>query len=108
MAKRDPAEEERFRQDIKSALERPRAAITSKVHPREQSHFLGVIDRIQEFVTTKAGELDQIQGQIQKTKDDTRRHLRTRPSDMVQVLNELDGIEQDVIDFFTKALSGGK
>jgi len=107
VARRDPAQEERFRQDLKAALERLRASIQSRVQPRDHSHFLAVVDRIQEFVTGKGGQLDQVQGDIQRGKDTTRRHLRSRPSDMVQMLNELDGIEQDVVQFFTKALSGG-
>ena len=89
------------KQDIKSALERLRSGIRTRVHPREQAHFLDVVDRIQEFVMKEAGEIDQIQGQITRTKDTTRRLMRTRPVDMVQLLNELDGLEKDVVEFFT-------
>lgn len=97
---------EQHKQDIKSALERLRSAIRIKVHPREQAHFLDVVDRIQEFVMKEAGQIDQIQGQLTRTKDTTRRLLRTRPVDMVQLLNELDGIEQDVVEFFSLLASG--
>lgn len=96
---------EQHKQDIKAALERLRSGIRVKVHPREQAHFLDVVDRIQEFVMREAGEIDQIQGQITRTKDTTRRLMRSRPVDMVQLLNELDGIEQDVLEFFSM-LSG--
>src|SRR5262245_48806825 len=101
MSESNLAKAERHNQDIKSALERLRSAIRTRVHPRDQAHFLDVVDRIQEFVMKEAGEMDQIQGQIMRTKDTTRRLMRTRPVDMVQLLNELDGIEQDVIEFFT-------
>ena len=94
------------KQDIKSALERLRSGIRTRVHPREQAHFLDVVDRIQEFVMKEAGEIDQIQGQITRTKDTTRRLMRTRPVDMVQLLNELDGLETDVVEFFTLLASG--
>ena len=95
------------KQDITSALERLRSAIRVKVHPREQAHFLDIVDRIQEFVVKEVGELDQIQGQITRTKDTTRRLMRSKPVDMVQLLNELDGVEKDVIEFFTLISQGG-
>ena len=98
---------EQHKQDIRSALERLRSAIRIKVHPREQAHFLDVVDRIQEFVMKEAGEIDQIQGQITRTKDTTRRLMRSKPVDMVQLLNELDGIEQDVVEFFTLLSQNG-
>jgi hypothetical protein len=94
------------KQDIKCALERLRGAVRMKVHPRDQAHFLDVVDRIQEFVLKEAGELEQIQGQINRTRDSTRRTLRQRPVDMVQLLNELDGIERDVVDFFASVSRG--
>ena len=95
------------KQDIKSALERLRSGIRTRVHPREQAHFLDVVDRIQEFVMKEAREIDQIQGQITRTKDTTRRLMRSKPVDMVQLLNELDGIEQDVVEFFTLLSQNG-
>ena len=100
------AKTQQHKQDIKSALERLRSGIRTRVHPREQAHFLDVVDRIQEFVMKEAGEIDQIQGQITRTKDTTRRLMRTRPVDMVQLLNELDGLETDVVEFFTLLASG--
>jgi hypothetical protein len=102
----DPIKEGRFRQDMKSALERLRNAIVTRVHPREQHQFLDVVDRIQEFVMSRVGDLDQVQSSIQRTKDSTRRTLRSRPVDMVQLLNELDGIEQEIVSFFTQVLKG--
>lgn len=101
------AKAQQHKQDIKSALERLRSGIRMKVHPREQAHFLGVVDQIQEFVMKEAGEVEQIQGQINRTKDTTRRLMRQRPVDMVQLLNELDGLEQDVVQFFTLLATGG-
>ncbi len=106
MSNNNTVKAQQHKQDIKSALERLRSAIRIKVHPREQAHFLDVVDRIQEFVMKEAGEIDQIQGQITRTKDTTRRLMRTRPIDMVQLLNELDGLEQDVVQFFTLLASG--
>jgi hypothetical protein len=99
--------EEQFRQDIKAALERLRAAIRMRVHPREQSQFLDVVDRIQEFVLNRVGELEQVQSSIARTKDSTRRALRSKPVDMVQLLNELDGIESEVVSFFSQVLQKG-
>jgi hypothetical protein len=93
---------EQHKQDIKSALERLRSGIRTRVHPRDQAHFLDVVDRIQEFVMKEAGQLEQLQGEIGRTKDTTRRLLRSKPVDMVQLLHELDGLESDVIEFFTQ------
>jgi hypothetical protein len=98
---------QQHKQDIKGALERLRSGIRTRVHPRDQAHFLDVVDRIQEFVMKEAGEIDQIQGQIGRTKDTTRRLLRTKPVDMVQLLHELDGLEQDVVEFFTLLANPG-
>jgi hypothetical protein len=95
------AQAAKHQQDIKSGLERLRSAIRTRVHPRDQTHFLDVVDRIQEHVLSRAsGEVEALQGQIARTKDTTRRLLRTKPVDMVQLLNELDGIEQEVVQFF--------
>ena len=106
MSLSNAARTEQHKQDIKCALERLRGAIRMKVHPRDQAHFLDVVDRIQEFVLKEAGELELIQGQINRTRDSTRRTLRQRPVDMVQLLNELDGIERDVVDFFSSISKG--
>lgn len=91
-------------QDIKSGLERLRNAIRSTVVPRDQNKFLVVIDQIQEMVLHSNVQLDTIQGQIQRTRGTTRRHLRGRPTDMIRLLNSLDGIEKDVVDFFNQVL----
>lgn len=100
--------EEQFRQDIKAALERLRNAIRTRVPVRDQTQFLDVVDRIQEFVLNRAGELEQVQSSLQRTKETTRRTLRQKPVDMVQMLNELDGIETEVVSFFSQVLQGNK
>jgi hypothetical protein len=84
---------ERYRQDLQAALERLRNAIRTRVPPRDQAHFLDVADRIQ--------------ASLRRSKDTTRRLLRTRPVDMVQLLNEIDGLEQEVVQFFTALLQPG-
>lgn len=96
--------EEQFRQDIKAALERLRNAIRTRVSARDQSQFLDVVDRIQEFVLNRVGDLEQVQSSLQRTKDTTRRTMRAKPVDMVQLLNELDGIESEVVQFFSQVL----
>lgn len=105
MNESNAAKADKHQQDIKVGLERLRGAIRMRVHPREQTHFLDVVDRIQEVVLKRAGEVESIQGQIARTKDTTRRVMRSKPVDMVQLLNELDGIEQEVVQFF-QALAG--
>jgi hypothetical protein len=99
--------EEQIRQDIKAALERLRNGIRTRVHPRDQWKFLDVVDRIQDFVMTPTGDLTQVQSSIQRTKESARVTLRAKPVDMVQLLTELDGVEQEVVSFFSKLLQRG-
>lgn len=95
------AKAEQFRVEIKASLERLRGAIRSRVHPREQGSFLDVVDRIQESVLGNAGNThEQVQTTIQLSRDTTRRILRTKPVVMVELLNELDGIEKEVSELF--------
>ncbi len=94
------AKAEAYRVEIKASLERLRGAIRSRVPPREQGSFLDVVDRIQEQVLGAAGGCDQVQSEIQRSRDTTRRILRTKPVVMVELLNELDGIEDEVVQLF--------
>jgi hypothetical protein len=103
----DALKAERYRQDLHAALERLRNAIRTRVPPRDQAHFLEVTDRIQEAAARKLGDLEQLQASLRRSKDTTRRLLRTRPVDMVQLLNEIDGLEQEVVQFFTAILQPG-
>lgn len=98
---------ERCRQDLQAALERVRNAIRTRVHPRDQAHFLEITDRIQEAAARKLGDLEQLQASLRRGKDTTRRLLRTRPTDMVQLLNEIDGLEQEVVQFFAALFQPG-
>ncbi len=87
---------ERRKQEIKQGLERLRGSIRTRVAPREQAPLLDAVDRIQDTVLGPAADAVTVTGNIQRGKDSTRRILRTRPVDMVQILNELDGLEEDV------------
>ena len=89
------ADIERSKYDIKQILERVRGAVRMKVHPRDQAQMLDAVDRIQEVVL---GAIDpaSIGTNLQRGKDDARKVLRNRPVDMVQILNELEGLEQEV------------
>jgi hypothetical protein len=88
---------EKAKWDIKQCLERVRGAIRMKVHPKDQGHLLDAVDRIQEEVlgaaTPDAGKL---QGNIIRGKDQARKSLNKRPADMVQILNEIDGLSDEV------------
>ena len=91
------ADVEKARWDLKQVLERVRGAIRMKVHPKDQGHLLDAVDRIAEEVMG-ASKIDagKIQGSFIRGKDQTRKSLNKRPADMVQILNEIDGLSDEV------------
>jgi len=83
--------------DIKQVLERVRGAIRMKVHPRDQGFLLDAIDRIQDEVLNAATpDASKLQGSFIRGKDQTRKSMNKRPADMVQILNEFDGLSDEV------------
>jgi bifunctional N-acetylglucosamine-1-phosphate-uridyltransferase/glucosamine-1-phosphate-acetyltransferase GlmU-like protein len=94
------AKADQYRQDIRNSLEKLRGAIFSRVPPREQAQFLDVVDRIQEQILGTGNAFEQVHSSIQLSRDTTRRILRTKPIVMVELLNELDGIEEEVTALF--------
>ena len=94
------AKAEAFKHEIRTSLERLRGAIRARVPPREQGSFLDVVDRIQDQVLGGGNSYEQAQSTIQLSRDTTRRMLRTKPTIMVELLNELDGIEKEVTELF--------
>jgi hypothetical protein len=87
---------ERSKNEIKQILERVRGAIRMRVHPRDQTQLLDAVDRIQE-TCLNALDPSTLSTNIQRSKDDARKVLRSKPVDMVQILNEIDGLEQEVV-----------
>jgi hypothetical protein len=88
---------EKAKWDIKQCLERVRGAIRMKVHPKDQSHLLDAIDRIQEEVLSAAKpDPAKLQGSFIRGKDQARKSLNKRPADMVQILNEIDGLSDEI------------
>lgn len=92
--------DERRKQEIRAALERLRSVIRTSLEPRDQSKFLNVVDRVQEQILSGNIDLESLSGTFQQTRGQTRRQLRSQPVNMVQLLNAIDGVEQEVIDFF--------
>jgi len=99
--------DERAKEQIRASCERLRAAIRSIVEARDQNKFLNAVDQIQQMMNRGEVEFEAVQASIQQSKGQARRTLRQKPVDMVQLINGLDGIEQEILDFF-KELSGGK
>ena len=87
------ADIEKRKADLKQGIERLRGAIRMKVHPRDQASMLDAVDRIQE--TILGADSSSAAGNFQRGKDNARKILRSRPVDMVQILNELDGLEDE-------------
>lgn len=83
--------------DLKQVLERVRGAIRMKVHPKDQNQLLDAVDRIQEEVLGAAKpDVGKLQGSFIRGKDQARKSLNKRPADMVQILNEIDGLSDEV------------
>jgi hypothetical protein len=91
----NPAAVEKAKADIKQILERVRGAIRMRVHPRDQTQLLDAVDRIQE-TCINALDPTAVTTNLQRGRDDTRKVLRTKPVDMVQILNEMDGLETEI------------
>jgi hypothetical protein len=90
------AEIEKAKWDLKQYLERVRGAIRMKAHPRDQTFLLDAVDRIQEDILGPAPDPNKIQGNFMRGKDQTRKSMNKRPADMVQILNEFDGLSDEV------------
>ena|SRR5688572_9652601 len=90
----DQGKVERCKADINHIMERARGAIRMKVQPRDQTMLLDGIDRVQESIAI--WDLSGISSNLLRAKDDTRKALRGKPVDMVQILNELESLEQEV------------
>lgn len=83
--------------DIKQVLERVRGAIRMKVHPKDQAFLLDAVDRIAEEVLGAAKpDASKMQGNFIRGKDQARKAMRQRPADMVQILNEFDGLNDEI------------
>ena len=98
---------ERAKWDIKQCLERVRGAIRLKVHPRDQGQLLDAVDRIQDQVLGATPDTGTLQGSFIRGKDQARKALRARPADMVQILNEMDGLEDEVGKLIQAMTAGG-
>ena len=96
----DPGAIERAKAEVKQLLERCRGAIRTRVHPRDQAQLLDAIDRIQDSCITTL-DAQALSTNIMRGKDSARKVLRARPVDMVQILNEIDGLEQEVQKLLT-------
>ncbi|MBV8881689.1 MAG: hypothetical protein JO332_17160 [Planctomycetaceae bacterium] len=83
--------------DIKACLERVRGAIKMKVPPKDQGFLLDAVDRIaEEVMGSLKPDASKLQGSFIRSKDQTRKSLRQRPADMVQILNEIDGLSDEI------------
>ena len=98
---------ERAKWDIRQCLERVRGAIRLKVHPRDQSQLLDAVDRIQEQVLGGHPDTNQLQSSFLRSKDSARKCMRQRPADMVQILNEMDGLADEVAKLIQAMTTGG-
>jgi len=95
MSSADKGAIERSKNEIKQIIERVRGAIRTRVHPRDQTQLLDDVDRIQESCLN-ALDPNALGTNIQRSRDSARKALRARPVDMVQILNEIDGLDQEI------------
>ena len=58
--------------------------------------MLDAVDRIQETSSARARPRAPSARTFMRGKDDARKVLRSKPVDMVQILNEIDGLETEI------------
>jgi hypothetical protein len=88
-----------FRKDLASKLEKLRNLIIQRIPSRDLGVFNDVLEQIQSFVMRGSGEFEHLKGRLQYAKDTTRNSLRKKPVAMLELLNQLDDMDDEVLDF---------
>lgn len=90
----DQGKVERGKNELAQMLERARGGIRMKVPMKDQRMLLDAVDRIAEAIAI--WDVSGLSANLLRGKDDARKVLRGRPVDMVLIINEFEGIEQEV------------
>lgn len=64
-----------------------------------------MVDSLQEHLSKPRFDIIQVQQDISSTRSTTRRLMQSRPNLLGQLLGSLEGLEQEVVDFFNEFFS---
>jgi hypothetical protein len=82
--------------ELRSVLERLRAAVRESVKGADQSKFLTAIDALEKDLLSPARDPVTVRSHLQHMRDTSRRTLRTTPQAMTRMLKSVDGVDEDL------------
>jgi hypothetical protein len=82
--------------EVKTVMERLRAAVRESVKASEQSKFLATIDALEADLMARSRDAIRMRSHLQNVRDTSRRVLRPSPQSMVRILKAVDGVEEDL------------
>lgn len=94
------------RDDVKGAFERFRAAVRDSCKPGVQAKLLQAIDLVEQGFMAGRLPLDGAKASLQQVRGNARRQMRENPIDMVRLLKAIDGMEDEIVQFFTSLEDG--
>jgi hypothetical protein len=87
------------REGLGRTIERLRNGALLRLPSRDQGFAAAILDRVQAFVQSGKGDALDVLGSVQTAQDAARRSLRSRPVQMLEVLHELEGFEEQLLEF---------
>jgi len=82
--------------ELRSVLERLRAAVRESVQGADQSKFLTAIDALEKDLLSPTRDGVTVRAHQQHMRDTSRRTLRTTPQAMTRMLKSVDGVDEDL------------
>jgi len=82
--------------EVKTVMERLRAAVRESVKAGEQSKFLSTIDALEADLMSRSRDSMRMRSHLQNVRDTSRRVLRPLPQSMVRILKTVDGVEEEL------------
>lgn len=89
------------RDDVKGAFERFRSAVRESCSPNVQAKLLQAIDLVQQGFMAGRLPLEGAKSGLQQVRSSARRTMRDAPVDMVRLLKAIDGMEDEIVQFFS-------
>ncbi len=82
--------------EVKTVMERLRAAVRESVKAGEQGKFLSTIDALEADLMSRSRDALRMRSHLQNVRDTSRRVLRPVPQSMVRILKTVDGVEEEL------------
>lgn len=82
--------------EVKTVMERLRAAVRESVKGGDQGKFLTTIDALEADLMARSRDALRMRSHLQSVRDTSRRVLRPVPQSMVRILKAVDGVEEDL------------